>query len=340
MNMNRRGALSLAALPLGATILLGCSSNNFPKPPGDWQRVSDGNLLVAVPSGWKKSSPGDGTWTTKWTDSKKQTNVLLTAKSTEESDVFAALDTQADAARCVTRGYRLVGERVSWSDGSTVLARQDYEVDWPTKGYGSTWAISKDGNIALVNLFNEKKDKNQFDTVGGWIELTSSASSSSASSSAAASAIASTRQDGTQSITFRGLGCAVPAGWVDTGPLEGSQRWADSWALADSQGILTQRLFLAPSVPQKSVQDALSAIEKDSADGALENFSKLSQQAVSLSGFSEGIRLDFGAGKSGSDQGAIWVVRKDSRIAAVQYSGTGTIDASLRTSIEQSLTLD
>lgn len=329
----------MAAFPLGATVILGCSSNNFPTPPGDWQRVSDGNLLVAVPSGWKKSSPKDGTWTTKWTDSKKESNVLLTAKSAKESNVFEALDTQADAARCVTRGYRLVGERVSWSDGSTVLARQDYEVDWPTKGYGSTWAISKNGSVALVNLFNEEKDKNQFDTVGSWIELTSSTSSSSASGSAAASAIASRRQDGTQSITFRGLGCVVPAGWVDTGPLEGSQRWTDSWALMNAQGILTQRLFLAPSVPQKSVQDALSAIEKDSTEGALKNFSKLSQQAVSLSGFSEGVRLDFGAGKSGSDQGAIWVIRKDSRIAAVQYSGTGTIDTNLRTSIEQSITL-
>ena len=155
--MDRRKVLSLTAFPLGATIISGCGSNNLPKPPGDWQRVSDGNLVVAVPSGWKKASPGDGTWTTKWTDSKKQSNVLLTAKSTEESNVYEALDTQADAARSVTRGYRLVGERLSWSDGNTVLARQDYEADWPTKGYGSTWAISRNGVVALVNLFNEKK---------------------------------------------------------------------------------------------------------------------------------------------------------------------------------------
>ena len=338
--MNRRRLLSLAAFPLGATILSGCGSASLPKPPGDWQRVSDGNLVVAVPSGWKKSSPGDGTWTTKWVDSKKQTNVLLTAKSTDESDVYSALNTQADAARSVTRGYRLVGDRVSWSDGSTVLARQNYEVDWPAKGYGSTWAISRDGIVALVNLFNENKDEDQFNTVGSWIELSSSGSSSSASKSAAASAAASTLEDGTQRVVFQGLGCIVPGGWVDTGPLEGSQRWLDSWALMDAQGVLTQRLFLAPSVPQKSVQEALSAIEKDSSDGALENFSKSSQQAINVPGFSEGIRLDFNAGKSGSDQGAVWVIRKDSRIAAVQYSGTGPIDEALRTSIEQSLTLN
>ena len=199
--MNRRRLLSLAAFPLGATILSGCGSAGLPKPPGDWQRVSDGNLVVAVPSGWKKSSPKDGTWTTKWVDSKKQTNVLLTAKSTDESDVYSALDTQADAARSVTRGYRLVGERVSWSDSSTVLARQNYEVDWPSKGYGSTWAISRGGIVALVNLFNENKDENQFNTVGSWIELSSSGSSSSASTSVAASAAASTLEDWTQRLT-------------------------------------------------------------------------------------------------------------------------------------------
>ena len=51
--MNRRRLLSLAAFPLGATILSGCGSAGLPKPPGDWQRVSDGNLVVAVPSVWK-----------------------------------------------------------------------------------------------------------------------------------------------------------------------------------------------------------------------------------------------------------------------------------------------
>lgn len=99
------------------------------------------------------------------------------------------------------------------------------------------------------------------------------------------------------------MGCVVPKGWVDTEPLDGSQRWLDSWALMDSQGVLTQRLFLAPSIPQKSVQEALSAIEKDSSDGALENFSKKPQQDINAPGLSEGIRLDFDAGKSSSDQG-------------------------------------
>ena len=65
-----------------------------------------------------------------------------------------------------------------------------------------------------------------------------------------------------------------------------------------------------------------------------------SGSTICVPGFSEGIRLDFNAGKSGSDQGAVWVIRKDSRIAAVQYSGTGSIDEALRTSIEHSLTLN
>ena len=46
-----------------------------------------------------------------------------------------------------------------------------------------------------------------------------------------------------------------------------------------------------------------------------------------------------GAGDDGADEGCIWVLRQDSRIAAVQYSGTGAMDTALRDSIEQSLAL-
>ncbi len=64
---------------------------------------------------------------------------------------------------------------------SSLLARQNYEVDWPSKGYGEVHGRLAGTVVTLVNLFNENKDESQFNTVGSWIELSSSGSSSNAS---------------------------------------------------------------------------------------------------------------------------------------------------------------
>lgn len=173
----------------------------------------------------------------------------------------------------------------------------------------------------------------QFTTVGTWIELTGAASAT-----AAGSATASADADGNQHVELSGLSCALPATWIDTGALEGSQRWTGTWGLVEDQ-ILVQRLFLAPEMPQSTVEDAMAQIESDSAGGALDDYAKQQEVPLQLSGLAEAMRTDFSAGDDGADEGCIWVLRQDSRIAAVQYSGTGAMDTALRDSIEQSLAL-
>ena len=259
----------------------------------------------------------------------------MTTSSIDEDDVYTALDTSADAARSVTRGYRLVGECTAWSDGTTTLARQDYQTTWPVEGRGSTWAISSNGLIALVDLSGSSVTDEQFTTVGSWIELTGTAS---ATASITSSATVSPGTDGSQYIEVSGLSCALPEDWTDTGALEGSERWVSTWALVEDE-IMAQRLFLAPTMPQSTVTDAMSQIENDSSGGALVNYTKQQENSLHLSGLTEAIRTDFSAGDNNTDEGCIWVLRKDSHIAAVQYSGTGPMDTALRDSIEQSLAL-
>ena len=333
--MRRRTSLiALTTIVLGSAATA-CSSDGTAAPSGDWRREDDGDLLVAIPKKWERSSPEEGAWTTRWTDPDNDSNVLMTIRSADEDDVYTALDTSADAARSVTRGYRLVGECTAWSDGTTTLARQDYQTTWPVEGRGSTWAISSNGLIALVDLSGSSVTDEQFTTVGSWIELTGTAS---ATASITSSATVSPGTDGSQYIEVSGLRCALPEDWTDTGALEGSERWVSTWALVEDE-IMAQRLFLAPTMPQSTVTDAMSQIENDSSGGALVNYTKQQENSLHLSGLTEAIRTDFSAGDNGTDEGCIWVLRKDSHIAAVQYSGTGPIDTDLRDSIEQSLAL-
>ena len=333
--MGRRTSLiALTTIVLGSAATA-CSSDGTAAPSGDWRREDDGDLLVAIPKKWERSSPEEGAWTTRWTDPDNDSNVLMTIRSADEDDVYTALDTSADAARSVTRGYRLVGECTAWSDGTTTLARQDYQTTWPVEGRGSTWAISSNGLIALVDLSGSSVTDEQFTTVGSWIELTGTAS---ATASITSSATVSPGTDGSQYIEVSGLSCALPEDWTDTGALEGSERWVSTWALVEDE-IMAQRLFLAPTMPQSTVTDAMSQIENDSSGGALVNYTKQQENSLHLSGLTEAIRTDFSAGDNNTDEGCIWVLRQDSHVAAVQYSGTGPIDTDLRDSIEQSLAL-
>ena len=333
--MKRRSGLAALAAIAVSSAVAACSSNKPAAPSGNWQRDGDGNLLVAIPKGWEKSTPDSGAWTTCWTDPEDDSNVLMTTSSIDEDDVYTALDTSADAARSVTRGYRLVGECTAWSDGTTTLARQDYQTTWPVEGRGSTWAISSNGLIALVDLSGSSVTDEQFTTVGSWIELTGTAS---ATASITSSATVSPGTDGSQYIEVSGLSCALPEDWTDTGALEGSERWVSTGALVEDE-IMAQRLFLAPTMPQSTVTDAMSQIENDSSGGALVNYTKQQENSLHLSGLTEAIRTDFSAGDNNTDEGCIWVLRQDSHVAAVQYSGTGPIDTDLRDSIEQSLAL-
>ena len=107
--MRRRTSLiALTTIVLGSAATA-CSSDGTAAPSGDWRREDDGDLLVAIPKKWERSSPEEGAWTTRWTDPDNDSNVLMTIRSADEDDVYTALDTAADSARSVTRGYQLVG---------------------------------------------------------------------------------------------------------------------------------------------------------------------------------------------------------------------------------------
>ena len=111
--MRRRSFAAIATIAAGSTAAACSSSNKFESPSGDWQRDNDGDLIVAIPKDWDKSNSEDGTWTTYWTDPKDKSNILMTARRVDEDDVYAALDTAADSARSVSRGYQLVGECIA-----------------------------------------------------------------------------------------------------------------------------------------------------------------------------------------------------------------------------------
>ena len=51
MIIQRRRALLAASTATAATLLSGCSFAKHPGPKGDWDRLEDGDLLLAVPKG-------------------------------------------------------------------------------------------------------------------------------------------------------------------------------------------------------------------------------------------------------------------------------------------------
>ena len=80
----------------------------------------------------------------------------MTAQSVTAADVYQALDLAMNAARAVTRGYLPVGSRTAITDGSTVVARQDYQTSWPHASRGATWAVDDGSQVSLIDLSGEK----------------------------------------------------------------------------------------------------------------------------------------------------------------------------------------
>ena len=95
----------------------------------------------------------------------------MTAQSVKAKDGYDALDLAMNAARAVTRGYQPVGSRTAVTDGSIILAQQQYQTTWPYQKKGSLWAISRDSKICLVDFSGEKITSDQISTLGQWIEL-------------------------------------------------------------------------------------------------------------------------------------------------------------------------
>ena len=171
MTIQRRRALLAASTATAAALLTGCSSTQHPGPEGDWDRLEDGDLLLAVPKGWDRSVAQSSIWGTKWSDPSDKSAILMTAQSVETTDTYQALNLAMNAARAVTRGYQPVGSRTAIANGSTILAQQQYQTTWPYQKKGSLWAISRESKICLVDFSGEKITSDQISTVGQWIEL-------------------------------------------------------------------------------------------------------------------------------------------------------------------------
>lgn len=171
MTIQRRRVLLAASTATAATLLSGCSSTQHPGPGGGWDRLEEGDLLLAVPKGWDRSVAQSNLWSTTWTDPSDKSAVLMTAQSVEAKDGYNALDLAMNAARAVTRGYQPVGSRTAVTNGSTILAQQQYQSTWPYQKKGSLWAISRESKICLVDFSGEKITSDQISTVGQWIEL-------------------------------------------------------------------------------------------------------------------------------------------------------------------------
>ena len=171
MTIQRRRTLLTASTAGAAALLASCSLTKHPGPEGDWERLEDGDLLLAVPKDWDQSVAQSSIWGTKWTDPSDKSAVLMTAQSIEATDGYDALDLAMNAARAVTRGYQPVGSRTAITNGSIILAQQQYQITWPYQKKGSLWAISRDSKICLVDFSGAKITDKQISTVGQWIEL-------------------------------------------------------------------------------------------------------------------------------------------------------------------------
>ena len=171
MTIQRRRALLAFSTATAATLLSSCSSAKHPGPEGDWDRLEEGDLLLAVPKGWDRSVAKSGIWGTTWTDPSDKSAILMTAQSIETTDAYQALNLAMNAARAVTRGYEPVGSRTAITNGSIILAQQQYQITWPYQKKGSLWAISQKSKICLVDFSGEKITSDQVSTVGQWIEL-------------------------------------------------------------------------------------------------------------------------------------------------------------------------
>ena len=169
MIIQRRRALLAASTATAATLLSGCSFAKHPGPKGDWDRLEDGDLLLAVPKGWDRSVAQSSIWGTKWTDPSDKSAVLMTAQSVKAKDGYDALDLAMNAARAVTRGYQPVGSRTAVTNGSVILVQQQYQFTWPYQKPGSLWAISRESTICLVDFSGEKITSDQISTLGQWI---------------------------------------------------------------------------------------------------------------------------------------------------------------------------
>lgn len=172
MTIRRRtGVLAaLTAVSTASTASLAACSSGGPAP--GWGKAQDGRLQLAVPSGWDRTVPQSSLWSTRWTDPSDESAVLMTAQSVTAADVYQALDLAMNAARAVTRGYLPVGSRTAITDGSTVVARQDYQTSWPHASRGATWAVDDGSQVSLIDLSGEKITDEQIETAGRWIELT------------------------------------------------------------------------------------------------------------------------------------------------------------------------
>ena len=172
MRVRRRtGVLAAAAAASAASAasLAACSSAG---PAPGWGKAQDGRLRLALPSGWDKTVPQSSLWSTRWTDPSDESAVLMTAQSVTAADAYQALDLAMNAARAVTRGYLPVGSRTAITDGSTVVARQEYQTSWPHASRGATWAVDDGSQVSLIDLSGEKITDEQIETAGRWIELT------------------------------------------------------------------------------------------------------------------------------------------------------------------------
>ena len=171
MTIQRRRALLTASTVGTAALLASCSFAKHPGPGGAWDRLEDGGLLLAVPKGWDRSVAKSGIWGTTWTDPSDKSAILMTAQSVKAKDGYDALDLAMNAARAVTRGYQPVGSRTAVTNGSIILAQQQYQTTWPYQKKGSLWAISRESTICLVDFSGEKITSDQISTLGQWIEL-------------------------------------------------------------------------------------------------------------------------------------------------------------------------
>ena len=296
------GAASAFASACALGLLSACAARSQVLPQG-WDRVLTHGVLVPVRSEWEHRAAAEDVplWADMWVA--KDASVHLLVGSPEADTPEAALVEARAALRASLPGYTVTTTTSSADSTERSLSMEDFTTTSPGFEEGRLWLISSAETVAAVVLAASRLSHDDCEVVVNGMRLGPVAG-------------AGTAPQGWVRAGRGDLTVLVPESWRVLGPVPGSERWTDSWADADADGLSRARLLLCSDTGTRTLEDALARIESDSVSGAVPGYRADSDHDLRING-AAAIRRDF-AFEGGS--GSLWVIDVGATIGAVQLS--------------------
>lgn len=314
---------ALAAL-VALLTLVGCASSQV--APHGWKWVVTNRTAMPVPNNWAFESYGPDipVWTVSWSEAGEDGQHLAVGALTMTSDQDALLDEAESSLRDTTVGMQ-TGDATTISDpGSAfqVLA-VDYTTAVASQVHGRLWVVTDGGNATAVTLFGPQLDPDDLELIENSLRMTEPDEGGVVA-------------EGWTRVGDDGVGLAVPSTFYDLGAVPNSTRWTANWALLAADGAASQRILVAPRLPQSTVDDAILQIESDAQAGSVPGYGRVSQTPLQREAATV-VRTDF---TTTDGEGSLWVLSDGTRTAAVQLVVVGPMDTQLRQAVEDSLWTD